>query len=208
VVNALIGKKLGMTQVFTEGGVALPVTVIEVEPNHVTQIKSADNDGYGAIQLGYGEVKKLNKPEAGHLGKTPKLKHLREVALNGGDAPRIGDKIDVGMFVKGESVDVTGISKGKGFAGVVKRHHFAGGPKTHGQSDRHRAPGSVGAGSTPGRVFKGTRMPGHMGDSRTTVLNLEVVGVDAERNLILIKGAIPGGKNGLVMVRKAVKARR
>jgi|SRR5579872_2302596 len=205
MVNGLLGRKLGMTQVFTESGVTIPVTVIEVEPNVVTQVRSAGVDGYDAVQLGYGEVKRLNKPETGHLKKaSSKLRHLREVKLTG-DAPSVGDKIDVSMFTQGEKVDVVGVSKGKGFAGVVKRHHFAGGPKTHGQSDRHRAPGSVGASSTPGRVFKGMRMAGHLGDSQATVQNLEVAGVDAERSMILVKGAVPGGKNGIVLIRKAVK---
>ena len=206
MINALIGRKLGMTQVFTDSGVTVPVTVVEIEPNVVTQIKTGARDGYTAVQVGYAEAKKLNKPEAGHLKASAKVRNLREVELAGDEVPTVGDKIDVGLFTKGESVDVTGVSKGKGFAGVVKRHHFAGGPKTHGQSDRHRAPGSIGASSTPGRVFKGMRMPGHLGDQRTTVLNLEVIDVDPERNVILIKGAVPGGKNGIVMVRKAVKS--
>jgi len=207
MVNGLLGRKLGMTQVFTETGVALPVTVIEVEPNHVTQVRTTDRDGYSAVQIGYGESKRLNKPETGHLKKSgAKVRHLREVKLTGNDAPAVGDKLDVSLFTQGENVDVVGISKGKGFAGVVKRHHFAGGPKTHGQSDRHRAPGSIGASSTPGRVFKGMRMAGHLGNARATVQNLEVVTVDPERGMITVKGAVPGGKNGLVLIRKAVKS--
>jgi large subunit ribosomal protein L3 len=207
LVNGLLGRKLGMTQVFTDAGVAMPVTVIEAEPNTVTLVKSVDKDGYAAVQLGYGTVKRLNKPETGHLGKGPKVRHLREVRVSEGDAPAVGDAVDVGVFSKGDLVDVVGVSKGKGFAGVVKRHHFAGGPKTHGQSDRHRAPGSVGASSTPGRVFKGMRMAGHLGNRRTTIQNLEVAEVDVERSIILVKGAVPGAKNSLVMVRKAVKSR-
>lgn len=208
MVGGLFGKKLGMTQIFTGVGVALPVTVIEVEPNYVTQIRTEERDGYSAIQIGYGEVRKLNKPETGHLRGSARLRHLREVALTDGKAPEVGEKIDVGIFAKGDIVDVIGVSKGKGFAGVVKRHHFAGGPKTHGQSDRHRAPGSVGASSTPGRVFKGMRMAGHLGNARKTIQNLEVVDVDPGRNVILIKGAVPGARNGLVVIRKAVKRKR
>jgi large subunit ribosomal protein L3 len=205
MVNGLLGRKLGMTQIFNDAGVTVPVTVIEVEPNSVTQVRTAGIDGYDAIQLGYGEVKRLNKPESGHLKKAgTRVRHLREVKLIG-DAPAVGDKLDVTLFAEGEKVDVVGVSKGKGFAGVVKRHHFAGGPRTHGQSDRHRAPGSIGATSSPGRVFKGMRMAGHLGDSRATIQNLEVVRVDAERRILLVKGAIPGAKNGLVLVRKAVK---
>ena len=205
MVNGLIGKKLGMTQVFTDAGLAVPVTVIEVEPNFVTQVKTPERDGYSAVQLGHGEVKRLNKPESGHLKGSTKLRNLKEVEVSGAELPQVGEKLDVGIFSKGDSIDVIGVSKGKGFAGVVKRHHFAGGPKTHGQSDRHRAPGSVGASSTPGRVFKGMRMAGHMGNHRTTVQNLEVVDVDSGRNVILVKGAVPGGKNGIVVVRKSVK---
>jgi large subunit ribosomal protein L3 len=206
MVNGLIGRKVGMTQVFTPAGVAVPVTVVEVEANHVTQIRTQERDGYEAIQLGYGEAKRLNKPESGHLRRSAKLRHLREVRATEAEALEVGQTLDVGLFAKGELVDVVGVSKGKGFAGVVKRHHFAGGPKTHGQSDRHRAPGSVGASSTPGRVFKGLRMAGHLGNRRTTVQNLEVVDVDAQRNVMLIKGAIPGARNGIVLVRKAVKS--
>lgn len=204
MVEALLGKKLGMTQVFTEAGVTVPVTVIQVEPNHVTQLKTPDRDGYSAVQLGFDEARKLTKAEAGHLKGLPKLRHLREV---GGSAEGldVGQTISVDIFAKGEIVDVIGVSKGKGFAGVVKRHGFAGGPKTHGQSDRHRAPGSIGASSTPGRVFKGMRMAGHLGDERRTVQNLEVVAVDMERNVLMVKGSVPGARNGIVMVRRAVK---
>jgi large subunit ribosomal protein L3 len=207
MVDALLGKKLGMTQVFTETGVTVPVTVIQVEPNHVTQVKTPERDGYAAVQLGFDEARRLSKAETGHLKGLPKLRHLREV---GGDSEgiEVGQAVGIDIFTKGEIVDVIGVSKGKGFAGVVKRHGFAGGPKTHGQSDRHRAPGSIGASSTPGRVFKGMRMAGHLGNERRTVQNLEVVGVDADRNVLLIKGSIPGARNGVVMVRKAVKQKR
>ena len=213
MVNALLGRKVGMTQVFSEAGEAIPVTVLEVGPNYVTQVKTPERDGYSAVQIGFGETQKLNKPERGHLKHTPVsgLRHLHEVKPTGEDL-EVGQQLNVDLFTKGEKVDVTvgairGTmgSKGKGFAGVVKRHGFAGGPKTHGQSDRHRAPGSIGASTTPGRVFKGTRMAGHMGNKRRTVLNLEVVDVLPERNVLLVRGGVPGAKNGIVVVRKAVK---
>jgi large subunit ribosomal protein L3 len=216
MVNALIGRKIGMTQVFTEGGEAVGVTVLQVGPNYVSQIKTVERDGYEAVQLGFEETKKLSKPERGHLRalSVPGLRHLHEVQPTG-EPVEIGQELGAGLFEKGEKVDVTvgaingtAGSKGKGFAGTVKRHGFAGGPKTHGQSDRHRAPGSIGASSTPGRVFKGMRMAGQMGNKRRTVLNLEVVDVLPERNLVLVKGGVPGAKNGIVVVRKAVKARK
>lgn len=215
MVDALIGKKIGMAQVFTENGEAVPVTVLEVGPNYVTQIKTPERDGYEAVQLGFGETKKLSQPETGHLKHVPvKLRHLHEVRA-AGEPVEVGQTLSADVFTKGEKVDVTvgavpgtAGTKGKGFAGVVKRHGFAGGPKTHGQSDRHRAPGSIGAGSTPGRVFKGTRMAGHMGNVRATVLNLEVVDVLPERHLLLVRGGVPGAKNGIVVVRKAVRAQK
>jgi len=204
--EGLLGRKLGMTQVFEEGGVVRPVTAIQAGPCTITQIKTPDRDGYSAIQIGFGDAKKLNKPEQGHLRDLPRLRHLREVRLDSVGSYEQGQQIDASLFEAGELVDVVGTSKGKGFAGGVKRHHFRGGPKTHGQSDRHRAPGSVGAGTTPGRVYKGTRMAGHMGDVRVTVQNLKVVEVDTDRNLLLVEGAVPGADNGLVFIRKAVKA--
>lgn len=215
MVEALIGRKIGMTQIFSETGEAIPVTVLEVGPNYVTQVKTTVRDGYEAVQLGFGETKKLNKPERGHVKDLPVagLRHLHEVKGTG-DEVEVGQQLGADIFVKGEKVDVTvgaipGTmgTKGKGFAGVVKRHSFAGGPKTHGQSDRHRAPGSIGASSTPGRVFKGMRMAGHMGNKRSTILSIEVVDVLPERNLILVRGGVPGAKNGIVVVRKAVKGR-
>jgi large subunit ribosomal protein L3 len=214
MINELVGRKIGMTQVFTETGEAVPVTVIELGPNYVTQIKTPQRDGYSAVQLGYKESKKLTKPEKGHLKNVPVsgLKHLHEVPSDG-EGVQVGDAITTEIFAKGEIVDVTvgavkGTmgTKGKGFAGVVKRHGFAGGPKTHGQSDRHRAPGSIGASSTPSRVFKGMRMAGHMGNRRATVLNLTVVDVIPERNLLLVRGGVPGAKNGVIVVRRAVKS--
>jgi large subunit ribosomal protein L3 len=213
MINALVGRKIGMTQVFTETGEAVPVTVIELGPNYVTQIKTPQRDGYSAVQLGYKESKKLNKPEKGHLRNIPVsgLKHLHEVPSDG-EGIQVGDTVTADIFDKGEKVDVTvgavnGTlgTKGKGFAGTVKRHGFAGGPKTHGQSDRHRAPGSIGASSTPSRVFRGMRMSGHMGNRRATVLNLSVVDVIAERNLLLVRGGVPGPKNGVIVVRRAIK---
>lgn len=213
MVDELIGRKIGMTQVFSETGEAVPVTVLEVGPNYVTQIKTEEKEGYASVQLGFGESKKLNKPERGHLKglPVPGLRHLHEVR-RGDLNVEVGQTLGADLFAKGEKVDVTvgavngtAGTKGKGFAGVVKRHGFAGGPKTHGQSDRHRAPGSIGASSTPGRVFKGMRMAGQMGNKRATVLNLTVVDVLTDRNLILVKGAVPGAKKGVVIVRKAVK---
>ena len=208
-MKSIIGKKIGMTQIFDENGTVTPVTLVEAGPCYVTQKKTVENDGYQAVQVGFGEVskKRLTKPQLGHLQKVnaPKLRHLREFRVDDLAAYEEGQKIDVSIFEVGDIVDVTGTSKGKGFAGSVKRHHFRGGPKTHGQSDRWRAPGSVGAGSTPGRVFKGTRMAGRMGNEQVTVQNLKVTLVDADKNLLTIKGAVPGSKNGLIIIRKAVK---
>ena len=192
-----------MTRVFLEDGVVEPVSVVEAGPCVVTQIKTRQRHGYQAIQLGYEEAKKLNEPEAGHLKRVSPLRHLREFRVDDlGDA-QIGQRIDVAMFQPGDMVDIVGVSKGKGFAGAMKRHNFAGGPKTHGQSDRARAPGSVGAGTSPGRVFKGTPMAGHMGNRRVTATNLKVVKVDLERNLLLVRGAVPGAKNGMVVVKES-----
>jgi large subunit ribosomal protein L3 len=208
-MKEILGKKVGMTQIVDNKGIVIPVTIIEAGPCYVTQKKTIENDGYSAIQLGFGDLreKSLNKPKAGHLKKSssPPLKYLREFPVANPDDYEAGQKIDASIFAAGDMVDVIGTSKGKGFAGSVKRHNFSGGPKTHGQSDRWRAPGSIGAGSTPGRVWKGTRMAGRMGNERVTVQNLKVALVDAEKNLIAIRGAVPGGKNGLVIIREAVK---
>ena len=205
MTEGIIGKKLGMTQVFDEGGKTEAVTAIEAGPCTVTQIKTVEKEGYDAAQLGFGEMK---KPKSGRRKRakekeTIKYKHRREFRIDTGQEVEAGQKIDVSLFKAGDLVDVTGISKGKGFAGSVKRHHFAGGPKTHGQSDRHRAPGSIGATTTPGRVFKGMRMAGHMGNRRVTVCNLEVFKADPARNLLLVKGAVPGTRNGLLLIRKS-----
>ena len=192
-----------MTRLFNEDGRVEPVTVIEAGPCTVTQVKTSQRYGYQAVQLGYEESKKLNKPEGGHLKRVAPFRHLKEFRVDDlGDA-QIGQRIDVAIFEPGDIVDVSGVSKGKGFAGGVKRHHFKGGPKTHGQSDRHRAPGSIGAGTSPGRVFKGTPMAGHMGNRRVTAVNVRVIRVDPERNLLLLRGAIPGAKNGMVVVRES-----
>lgn len=209
MLSGLIGKKLGVTQIFEEDGTLEAVTAIEAGPCLVTQIKTEAEDGYNAVQLGFGEAKRLNSPQRGHLkGIGHQLKHLREFRVDGPTSVEVGQKVDVGIFKVGDGVDVTGISKGKGFAGGVKRYHFRGGPKTHGQSDRHRAPGSVGATTFPGRVLKGTRMAGHMGNQRVTQCNLKVVQADPARNLLLVRGAIPGAKNGLLLIRKSARSKQ
>ncbi len=205
MIQGIIGRKLGMSQIFIDDGRAEAVTVVEAGPCTVIQVKTEEKEGYGAVQLGFGEAKKLNSPQRGHLKELGQFKHLREFRVNDAEDIQVGDKVDVSLFEVGDLVDVTGVSKGKGFAGVVKRHGFAGGPKTHGQSDRHRAPGSIGATTTPGRVFKGTRMAGHMGNDRVTVRHLEIFKVNSERNLLLVKGAIPGSRNGLLLIRKSSK---
>ncbi|RME61179.1 MAG: 50S ribosomal protein L3 [Caldilineae bacterium] len=199
-----------MTQLFDESGEVVPVTVIEAGPCYVTQIKTADTDGYNAIQIGFEEVpeRKLTNGQKGHLRKAevPMLRYLREVRLDETPDATLGQEIKADVFSEGELVDVIGTSKGKGFAGAVKRHGFAGGPKTHGQSDRHRAPGSRGAGTTPGHTFPGTKGAGQMGNRRVTVQNLKVALVDADRNLIAVKGAVPGPRKGLVFIQSAKKA--
>ncbi|MDP2663233.1 MAG: 50S ribosomal protein L3 [Dehalococcoidia bacterium] len=202
MINGIVGRKVGMTHLFQEDGRALGVTVIEAGPCTVTQVKTQEKDGYQAVQIGFGEAKKLNSPEKGHLKKNGAFKHLREFSPTEPADIKVGHKVDVSLFKVGDKVDLIGISKGKGFAGGVKRYHFRGGPKTHGQSDRHRAPGSVGATTTPGRVFKGLRMAGHMGDDRVTVKHVEVVRVDPDRNLLLVNGAAPGARNGLLLIKK------
>jgi large subunit ribosomal protein L3 len=207
MVPGILGRKRGMTTVFTPEGTAVAVTVVEAGPCYVTQLRTPDKEGYAAVQVGFEEDKNLSKAERGHLKGVPPLKHLREFRLTSDAGAAVGDKIDVGIFQSGELVDVVGTSKGKGFAGVVKRHHFAGGPKTHGQSDRHRAPGSVGATTTPGRVFKGMRMAGHMGNKRTTTKNLRVVRAEPDRNLLLLEGSVPGPNSGLVVIRKTTRSK-
>ena len=207
MLKGLIGKKIGMTQIFDEKGVAFPVTIIEAGPCYVTQVRTLAKEGYAAVQLGFGELhpKKLTSGELGHLSSNnlPPMKFLREFRSK--ESANIGDKVTVDIFAVGERVDVIGTSKGKGFAGAVKRYHFAGGKKTHGQSDRHRAPGSRSSGTTPGRVYKGARGAGHMGSDRVTSQALKIVMVDVERNLLGLHGAVPGGKGGLVMIKEARK---
>lgn len=203
--TALLGKKIGMTRIYTDKGETIPVTILELGPCYVTQVKTKASDGYDAVQLGFGQAARLIKPLRGHLGNLPLLRHLREVRTDDASAFSVGQILDVSLFKPGDLVDVIGTSKGRGFAGGMRRHGFKGGPKTHGQSDRARAVGAIGSGSTPGRVWKGLRGPGHMGDDRVTVLNLEVVKVDPERNLIAIRGAAPGPEGALVFVRGAVK---
>ena len=202
----IIGKKIGMTQLFQESGETVAVTAIQAGPSVVTQIKNRDKDGYDAIQVGFIENKvkqsQLSSPEMGHLRGLENVRYLREFRTDDISSVKRGDKVDVGFLKHGDLVNVTGLSKGKGFAGVVKRYHFAGGPKTHGQTDRHRAPGSIGATTFPGRVFKGKRMAGHMGNRRVTARNLEVIQADPERNLLLVKGAVPGANRGLLVIEK------
>ena len=207
-VHGLIGKKIGTTQVFRENGMADCVTAIEAGPCTVAQIKSIEKDGYEAVQLGFEPVRRANKPKQGHLGPGGKLvRFLREIGADDVSELEVGQELNVSIFEPGDRVDATGLSKGRGFAGGVKRHGFHGGPKTHGQSDRHRAPGSIGAGSTPGRVIKGLKMAGHMGNARVTVRNLEVVSTDPERNLLMLKGAVPGARNSLLIIQKTGRGR-
>jgi large subunit ribosomal protein L3 len=209
VIEGLLGRKIGMTQVFGPTGEVIPVTVLEVGPCVVTQIRTADRDGYDAVQIGYGAArpKSMTKPEKGHLaGAGQLLRYLREFKADSSNDLQVGQVITAEMFQPGELVDVTGTSKGRGFQGVMRRHGFRGGPRTHGQSDRSRAPGSIGAGTDPGHVWKGTRMAGRMGNRRVTTQNLTVVEVLADRNVVLVRGSVPGAKSGLVSIRRAVKA--
>lgn len=206
----LLGRKVGMTQIFDEG-VVVPVTVIQVGPCYVTQKKSVANDGYSAVQIGFGDTKpkRLSKGELQHLrrNQVPPLRHLREFRVKPEDLDslQVGQKLDAGVFAAGDLVDVTGTSKGRGFQGGVKRHGFNRQPKTHGASDRERAPGASGSGTTPGRTYKGHRGPGQMGNRQVTVHGLAVVRVDAEREMLVVRGAIPGPQGGLVVVREARK---
>ena len=208
-MKSIMGKKIGMTQIFDENGVMIPVTVVEAGPVVVTQIKTEETDGYNAVQVGFGEVKEkhVNKPMKGHFAKAgvALTKHVKELRPEAGvENYSLAQEIKVDIFEVGEKIDVTGISKGKGFQGSIKRHGQSRGPETHG-SHYHRAPGSMGSASDPSKVRKGKKLPGHMGHTRVTIQNLEVARVDAEKNLILIKGAIPGPKKGLVVIKTAVK---
>lgn len=208
----LLGKKVGMTRVFTEDGESIPVTVIEVQPNRVTQIKTLENDDYVAVQVTIGERKanRVTKPEAGHFAKAnvapgTRLREFRldDISVLGEIA--LGSELKVDLFTEGQYVDVTGDTRGKGFAGVIKRHHFSMQDATHGNSRAHRAPGSIGQRQSPGKVFKGKKMCGHLGDKQRTILNQRIVRIDAARNLIMVRGAVPGGSNGYVVIRSAVK---
>jgi large subunit ribosomal protein L3 len=208
MVSGLLGKKLGQTQIFTEGGRSVHVTLLEAGPCQVVQRKTAERDGYEAVQLGFGEQKdkRCTKPELGHFqaaGVKPK-KYLGEFRIDGESELKAGDEISAGIFEAGERVDITGVSKGRGFAGVHKRHGFKGGPGGHG-SNFHRAPGSIGQSADPSKVIKGKKMPGHMGNHRVTVQNLEVMQVDHEKNIIVVRGAVPGAIGGMVIVKKSVK---
>jgi large subunit ribosomal protein L3 len=222
-MKSLLGIKVGMTQVIDEAGAVSPVTVIQAGPCYVTQIKQQTTDGYSAIQIGFGDVKerRLTRGQKGHLGLLeddqkrrrrksnsgiPPVRHLKEFRTRSAADYEVGQVLTVDQFNEGERVDVVGKSKGRGFAGVVKRHGFSGGPKTHGQSDRQRAPGSIGATSGMSRVIKGKKMPGRMGNARVTSTNIEVVRIDTERNLIAVKGSVPGSKGGLVLIRDAAKS--
>jgi large subunit ribosomal protein L3 len=198
----LIGRKVGMTQVFAEDGTMVPVSVVAIEPNTVTELRTIERDGYTAVQVGAGTARKTTKPRLGQLKDLPRVRDVREFRVEDVADFEIGQTLDVSIFEEGESVRVTGVSKGKGFQGTIKRHHFSRGPETHG-SDSHRQPGSIGGGTYPGKVFKGTPMAGHMGYDRVTVKNATIVRSDGERNLLLVRGPVPGPRNGLILVRKA-----
>lgn len=217
-MKGIIGKKVGMTQIFGDDGQAIPVTVIQAGPCYVTQIRTAEKDGYTAVQLGFEELppkrngsSRLNKPKIGHLKRggldLPDLRYLREFRTKAVDVEE-GQRLTADVFEQGDRIDVIGTSKGRGFAGTIKRHNFNRQKKTHGQSDRERAPGSIGATSTPGRVLKGTRMAGRMGGERVTVQNLEVVVVDADKNLLAVRGSVPGSKGGILLIKESRKNRR
>ena len=202
MLQGFLGTKIGMTQIFREDGKVVPVTVIQAGPCVVTQVKTMETDGYEAVQLGFGDVKRRNKPQAGHLKNSKLSRYLREVTTDDTNEFTVGQSIGVDIFEAGEKVDVIGTSKGRGFAGVMKRWNFGGGPRTHGQSDRARAPGSIGGGTTPGKVYKGMKMGGHMGNRRIQVKGLEIIEIDTERNLLMVKGGIPGAPNSLIQIRR------
>jgi large subunit ribosomal protein L3 len=199
----LIGRKVGMTQVFQDDGTMVAVSVLAIEPNTVTRLRTNERDGYTAVQLGTDVVKKLTRPEAGQLTDLPQVATIREFRVDSVDDFSVGQTLSIGdLFAAGDDVDVTGVSKGKGFAGHIKRHHFARGPKSHG-SDHHREPGSIGPGTTPGRVYKGLKMAGHMGDVQATIKKVRVVRTDPDRNLLLVQGSLPGARGSLILVKKA-----
>ncbi len=210
MIQGILGRKLGMTRLFDENGVVTASTLVEAGPCFVTQLKTLERDGYQAVQLGFGEKKHPNEPQKGHLkaaglGDKRGLAAIKEVPADTLEDVELGARVDAGIFAPGELVDVVGTSKGRGFAGVVKRHNFRGGPKTHGQSDRWRRPGSIGSGTTPGRVWKNMRMAGQMGNERVTVKNIRVLLVDPDRNIVALRGAVPGPTGGLVMIRKIIE---
>ena len=209
-VKGILGRKVGMTQVFDNNGRAVPVTVVQAGPCRVTQIKTPETDGYAAVQLAFGPASRVNKPMTGHYAKSEAdpAQHLVELRVDDLDPFDLGGEIKADIFAPGDIVDVIGVTKGKGFAGGMKRHNFKGLSATHGTQRKHRSPGAIGACATPARVFKGTRMAGHMGHRRVTTLNLRVISADAERHLLLIRGAIPGPKGALIMVRSAVRIRQ
>ncbi len=213
-MKGILGRKVGMTQLLTAGGEVVPVTVIEAGPCYVTQIKTPEHDGYSAVQLGFGETrtKRLSKGQVGHLKRkglndVPMMRKLREIRTKDLEGISLGQKLMADVFNTGDSVDVRGVSKGRGFQGGVRRHNFRGGPRTHGQSDRLRAPGASSSGTTPGRIYKGKRMAGHMGAAQVTVSNLHVVLVDPERNVLAVRGGVPGAKGGLLIITQARKQR-
>jgi large subunit ribosomal protein L3 len=206
MIHGLLGRKLGMLQRFAEDGTVTAVTAIEAGPCRVTQIRTKERDGYEAVQLGFGLTKRMNQPERGHLKAVGEnLKHLHEFKVDDLSEVEVGQHIGADLFQAGDFVDVTAVSKGRGFAGVVRRHGFHGGPKTHGQSDRHRAPGSIGSTTTPGRVLKGLRMAGHMGAKQVTVRGLRVVEVNPDRGLLLLQGGVPGPRTGIVTIRRSTR---
>lgn len=205
MIQGIIGRKLGMTQIFRENGKAEAVTAIIGGPCTIIQLKKDNREGYNAAQLGFGETKKGTRDRKGQFKEMGNYRYLREIRLRDTEGINVGNTIDINLFEPGDKVDITGVSKGKGFAGVVKRYNFSGGPKTHGQSDRHRAVGSIGASASPGRVLKGKKLPGHMGSERVTVRKLEVIQVDNKKNIMLVKGAIPGFKNGILLIKKSGK---
>jgi large subunit ribosomal protein L3 len=205
-IEGILGRKLGVAQIFEPDGRAVPVTVIEASPCTVVQVKTKDSDGYEAVQLGFGSTKRVNSPLKGHFKGLGQFRYLREFRVDNIEEWEIGKKVGCEILKPGDRVDISGISKGKGFAGVIKRHGFHGGPKTHGQSDNWRAPGSIGAGTDPGRVTKGRKMAGHLGTQQVTVRNLLVVQTDPAKGILMVEGAVPGNKDGLLKIRPAKRA--
>ncbi len=200
--EGILGRKVGMTQYFDRQGEVRPVTVIEAGPCLVIQVKTLESDGYQAVQLGFGDAKRLNSPQKGHLKKLGQFRYLREFRVGDVSQYKVGQRLGAELFQEGDLVDITGISKGRGFAGGIRRHGFRSGPRTHGQSDRHRAPGSIGSGTTPGRVLKGLRMAGHMGNARVTVRNLRVLESNPATGILMVEGAVPGARSGLLAIKR------